>query len=492
MNPSTRRKVITAGCVAVVVVAGVAVFHGGGKNDNLVTTTMADVGPLEVGGEVRSAGVQVGTVKSISLVNNQARVTLAVDSGVLPLHVDATITLRPINILGEDYIDLNAGTDSKPFATSNDIPMSRTRVAGTIQDLLSTFQAPTAAALGTVVTAAGEGLDGNGANTAKTLETLTGSMDLAQKLGGLLSAQNESLSQLVGAADPIAAALATKGGSSLDSLIGSTTSVLNAVTTQQEALKATLDQLPATLASAQSTLAQFGGVADQAAPAVAAIRPLTDNLSSVVTELDGFTKSANPALSSLPPLLSEASSLLDQAAPVVAALRQSAPGLVRTTASLRPISDQLLEKNIDGLMAFVRKWALSTNGYDGLSHYFRGVVYVSPSVLNQLLTSLLPSGISLGGATIPLSGVTAPLSGLTSSLTGTLGSTLSGLVSGTPLGSLTTGLSSPGGLLGALLNPSASSSGTKAKAAPQSSGADVLGLTSTQEQSMLSQLFGGQ
>ena len=35
-------------------------------------------------------------------------------------------------------------------------------------------------------------------------------------------------------------------------------------------------------------------------------------------------------------------------------------------------------------MDFVRKWALSTNGKDSLSHYFRGVVYLTPTALNSI------------------------------------------------------------------------------------------------------------
>lgn len=471
MSPTIRKRVVATGGAMAIALAGVVAFSGGGA-ENLVTVQLADAGPLEVGDEVRAAGVEVGTVKSVSLVGGSAKVVLSVASGVLPLHDDASVTLRPINILGEDYIDLNPGTASRPFSASASIPAARTRVAGTVQDLISTFQAPTAAGLASVVTTAGEGLNGNGGNVSKVLEQLTGTMQLAQKLGDLLSQQNGSLSQLVTSADPVAAAIATKDGARLDSLVGSTTDILNAIASQQDALKATLDQLPQTLVSGRRTLEQFAGVADQATPALASLRPLTGNLSSVVDELQGFTNAANPALASLPAVLNEASALLDQAAPVVAALRQSGPGLARAAANLNPVSDQLLERHIGGLMGFVKKWALSTNGSDGLSHYFRGVVYVTPTELNSLLTSLFPSGLNLGTASgAKPSTASGGVSGLTSGLTNLLGGTLSGL-SGTT--------SQLGGLVNGLLG------GKSTQNSPSATG-----LSSTQEHSLLSQLLGG-
>src|SRR3546814_19313411 len=36
-------------------------------------------------------------------------------------------------------------------------------------------------------------------------------------------------------------------------------------------------------------------------------------------------------------------------------------------------------------MAFVRKWALSTNSRDNSKHYFRGLFHVTPKALNMLL-----------------------------------------------------------------------------------------------------------
>ncbi|MFC7501316.1 MlaD family protein [Nocardioides sp. GCM10030258] len=465
-----RRSAV--GVTAVAVVAAGLVLSGGDNDANQITTTIADAGQLEKGAEVRSAGVRIGQVSDIVLVGDKARLTIDVNDGVLPLHDDATLTMRPVNVLGENYIDLDAGSDKAAFADSTVIPEERTSVAVTLQDVLNTFEDPTAAGLASLVTTLGEGLDDNGAELAKALKVLAPAMQDTGKVGAILSEQNEVLASLVKATDPVTAALAADGGKTLDSLVESTRDTLAALGDQQVALEATLRELPGTLLAAQRTLGRFGATARAGTPTLKALRPLTGDLEDVVEELRNFADSADPALASLKPVLDEADRLLDAAAPVVATLRQAGPDLASTAASLKPLSRALLDNHLQDVMDFVRKWALSTNGRDGLSHYFRGVVYVTPSTLSQLAQSLVPVGALPKGSAPAAKGNKAPnvLPGLPD-----LGKTVDGLLDG--LG---------GSLLGLL-----GKQPPKASASSATDPTSALGLTALQEQNLLGQLLGG-
>lgn len=462
-----RRGVI--GVTAIAVIAVGVMVTGGDDGPDQITTTIADAGQLEKGAEVRAAGVRVGQVSDIVLVDDKARLTIDVNDGVLPLHEDATLTMRPVNVLGENYIDLDAGSDKAAFTDSTNIPEERTSTAVTLQDVLNTFEDPTAAGLASLVTTLGEGLDDNGAELAKALKVLAPAMKDTGKVGALLSEQNDVLASLVEATDPVTAALAADGGKTLDSLVESTRDTLAALGNQQVALEATLRNLPATLASAQRTLARFGATARAGTPTLRALRPLTGDLDDVVKELRNLADSADPALASLKPVLDEADNLLDAAAPVVATLRQTGPDLASTAASLKPISRALLDDHLQDVMDFVRKWALSTNGRDGLSHYFRGVVYVTPSTLTQLAESLVPPGAVPNGTGAASGKSPNVLPGLPD-----LGGTVDGL-----LGSLD-------GLLG-LLGKQPPKASKQSSTDPTS----ALGLTAQQEQNLLGQLLGG-
>ncbi|NKQ54229.1 MCE family protein [Amycolatopsis sp. K13G38] len=414
-----RRSVIAVALTCTALTLGLTAASSGGSGPQVVVL-MNDAGPLEPGNEVRVSGVKVGAIDGIALEDGHARVTLSVDQGVLPLHRDASVTVRPVNLLGEDYVDLNPGSPDQPFAQQASIPLERSHFAVTLQDVLNTFHDPTASALAATVTTLGEGVDGAGPQAAAAIKALAPAMTDAQRLGDVLSGQNQVLGDLLGKLEPVSGALAADDGQTLAKLVQSTTQTLSAVAGEQNALDRTLTELPSTVATARQTLANLAGVADSAIPALRAIKPVTGNLSQVTDELQAFSDAADPALSALRPVLDHAEALLGQAAPAVAALRQAGPDLRGVAASAKPVAAQLLDQHLGDLMDFVRKWALSTNGRDGLSHYFRGVVYVTPQTLQDLAHSLLPA---VGGApaapgpqqapNLPLPpGGTQPLNGL--------------------------------------------------------------------------------
>lgn len=458
------KKTLTTLVVLALVALGFVLVRGSGEDGRTtLKVTMPDAGQLESGASVRGAGALIGTIASIKLDSRRhAELTLKLQKGVLPLHQDATLTVRPSNLLGEDYVDLDAGSDSAPFMTTDYLPAKQTAVATNVQDVLDTLDAPRGAQLAAVLTTLGEGLDGNGANAQKALAALAPAMKNTDALAKVLSAQNALLSRLVDTTDPVASALADDDGKTLDALVSSAEQLLGGVRDQQAALAATIEQLPATLSSAQRTLAKFGGTAAAARTTLHSIRPLTGNLSQVVDELQNFADSADPALASLKPVLAEADKLIRQAAPVVAQLRRSGPDLTTASRSLNPVSREVLDRNLQGVMDFVRKWALSTNGSDSLSHYFRGVVYLTPTALKSIAQSLIPPqlGIQLPGSATG----TTTKGGVLGGLSGLLGDTLGGLLGGKK---------------------------TRAGARSDDSSTSALGLTSTQEQNLVQQLLGG-
>jgi phospholipid/cholesterol/gamma-HCH transport system substrate-binding protein len=485
LTSKLRRTAILAVSGLLLVMLGVVALRGESDADQgrRLSATVADAGSLEEGSEVRASGVLVGQVSSIELVGDEARIELEVHDGVLPVHKDATLTVRPVNLLGENYIDLDPGSADAPFLERAEIPAKQVQTAVTLQDVLNTFEAPTAASLAAVVTTLGEGLHNNGGEVSAALKALLPAMENSEELGKILARQNKVLANLVSSADPVAAALADEDGRTLDRLLTSTERALGAIEVQETALEQTLLELPSTLVSAQRTLARFGGVAAEATPTVRALRPLTGDLQTVVKELRAFADAADPALASLEPVLRRADQLLTQAAPVVAGLRKAGPDLRRSAASLRPVGRELLDENLYGVMEFVRKWALSTNSRDGLSHYFRGVIYVTPTTLNSLLTSLIPSHVISPNQPSPGDGQPTPDGPLPDVLP-------DGVL---PDGVLPEDLSGLDGILGGLLGKGHTSADTPDRtSSPSDDRTSALGLTATQEQRLIGQLLGGQ
>lgn len=387
--------------VALVLVAA-ALSTAAGDNDDSkqVVGYFKDVSPLEVGSEIRAAGVKVGEVQSIDLEDGRARVVMDVDAAVFPIHEDARLSIRPINLLGENFIELQPGSAGKPVLEGA-IPVERTGSIVTLQGVLDTVDDPTSTALAALVSELGAGVDGNGDEMAAAIKALAPAMQNVDRLGDVLRSQNKVLGQLLKSADPMATAISGKEGERLDALVAQTRNLLVALGSEQQGIRDTVAELPATLKEARTTLSALDRVATTTAPTLAAARPVTDDLQQIAGEIQDFTVYATPAFASFDGVFAEADKLIKQAAPMVTALRKVGPEIEGVAEGLVPAGDQLLDKHLGDLMAFVRKWALSTNGRDAVSHYFRGVFHVTPASLQALIDGapLQPSKKSAPPAT---------------------------------------------------------------------------------------------
>lgn len=387
MNRTVLRRL---GLVAVVVLllggVGLVIVLNQPKTPR-ITAIVADASGVTLGFRVRAGGVDVGQIGDVYVEGNKARLMLDVDPSVFPLHQDATARIRSASLLGEAYLEVDTGSPTAPVLDPPVIPESRTSAAVTLPDVLNAADNPTSTALASLVTSLGESVQGAGPDTSAALKALRPALERTDETAAILNKQNAVLNQLVDRTQPIVDGLAGDSGRSLDGLLTSAEQTLRVTAQQRQDLEATLTELPSTVTSARRTLGQLAGTADAATPTLKSIRPVTDNLPQIVDELKRLADSADPAVASLPPVLDRAQVLLDRAAPVVDELRQAGPDLRNTAAGLKPVGQNLLDRkeHLVDLMDFVAQWSLSTNGRDGLSHYFRGVVFASPDAIEELL-----------------------------------------------------------------------------------------------------------
>ena len=97
-----------------------------------------NVGGLKPKAAVRSAGVVVGRVESISFDDKsfQARVTMAMESRyVFPK--DSSLKVLTSGLLGEQYLGMEPGADTKSLAAGDTI--SNTQSAVVLENLISQF-----------------------------------------------------------------------------------------------------------------------------------------------------------------------------------------------------------------------------------------------------------------------------------------------------------------------------------------------------------------
>ncbi len=87
----------------------VELFGGGGYP---VIANFPSVGGLKAGSNVEIAGVEVGRVETIRLVNDEAQVVLRINNGVT-LQDDSIASIKTKGLIGEKYIRISPGGSDK-------------------------------------------------------------------------------------------------------------------------------------------------------------------------------------------------------------------------------------------------------------------------------------------------------------------------------------------------------------------------------------------
>jgi phospholipid/cholesterol/gamma-HCH transport system substrate-binding protein len=349
-----------------------AVRAGDGRPAHIeVVAEMADAGAILAGNDVRVDGILAGQVKKIELVDNKARLTLRLSGDFAPVHRDATVAVRPVSLLGERFVDLDRGSAAAPALPDGGlIPATQTRRSVDLDEVLSAVDQPTGDALKAMIVGLGGGLAGRGADAARALQTLGPALEDTAGLLNLLNGQNALLQQLIDRAQPALSALGADRGARLDQLMTSTKGLLDTTAASAPALAASLNRLPGALATARAAFVELAGLAGTTTPLLASLRPLTGDLSGFAADLKSFADAAGPALASLDPVLAKGQELIDAARPPVAGLA-AAGGDIKGVARAARGTVAPLPVDLANLLDFVRNFALTTSGSDGISHYLR-------------------------------------------------------------------------------------------------------------------------
>lgn len=434
---TSKVRLVLIVLVAVLGTSGAASALSANDSDDtlLIVAEFSDASPLLVGSDVKVSGVRVGQTVSMNVVNGIAHVGLELEPTALPVYRDARATIRPVSLLGERFVDLDRGSPDQPVLSDGDvIGTSRTGQNVDLDQVLNALDNSTSASLEALITTLGAGMEGNGKNLDAAVRKLAPAMAHTDRLVRVLHEQNSLLNNVIDDAVPVAKALAKDNGSAMDELMSSADKLLGTTARQQRQFDQSLAEMPETLRVVRSTLNELTAAANQTTPTLAALRPTTDSLSVMSQELHGFSTSADQALTSADPLLEKATAMVEQARPVVAALRRSGPDMNAVTKAGAPLARELSVHFEDVMMA-LRNWALTTNGRDGLSHYFRGLAVVSPESFAGLLPSqpeenpgpilkpkptlpALPKLPGLGVDGKPLEGLLAPSSSPDGGVTG--------------------------------------------------------------------------
>jgi virulence factor Mce-like protein len=256
-----RSRYVRLGTAVVVLAAGIIV----GVNVTRASATYplnavySSAPGLFPGAAVDVLGVPVGTVTSVTNVQNQVDVVMQVRAGT-KIPAGAFASLVAPEVLGQPDVDLNPGYTGGPQLGADDtIPESRTTVPVSTDQLLKqlqrTLNALNPRAVGDLITNLAQDLDGQGAGLNQLIASAAGTIqllankgdDLGQldgtlaQLTGTLDSDTSQITQLVNAYDTVSTVIAQHSGQLNDAitqLSGASTALVTLLTPNLQPLEA--------------------------------------------------------------------------------------------------------------------------------------------------------------------------------------------------------------------------------------------------------------
>jgi phospholipid/cholesterol/gamma-HCH transport system substrate-binding protein len=280
------------------------------------------------GQTVQIAGVDVGDITKVDLVDGQAVVTMKIRRKYTPIHKDATALLRPKTGLNDMIVQLDPGTRGGGDAPEGwSIPIAQTQPNVNADEVLAALDGDTRNYLQMLVGGAGEALKDNGRQLSATLKRFEPTGSLTARLNGALATRQANIRRSIHNFRLLAQALGDKD-TQLAQLVDSSNRVFRSFARQDQNLRAALQELPGTLDATNTALTKAGGMAKELGPTLEALRP--------------GARALGPSLAATRPFLRESTPIVrDQlrpfardARPVVKVLRPTARDLSKITPDL--------------------------------------------------------------------------------------------------------------------------------------------------------------
>ena len=351
-----------------------------------VRAEFRDAAGLRPHSAVKIGGVPVGTVADLRVVDHHlALAVLKVDRAVAPVGRDARAVIRPANLIGEKFVDLQPGDRSHPLPGGALITLRRTSTPIELDDLIDTLDAPTRIRLGILIRESGIAMTGRGRDFAALLQQMPPALDSSRRLVDAFADDNRALGQMVEASDRVVSRIAGERRA-MGNLVDQTTGALETAASRRRNLGETVTRAPAALAQLRTTLHHLDAAGARLAPAARGLQRSAPSLAATLQAIPGFASAAVPMLATARTAAPSLDRLGREARPVVARLHPTATAL----ASYASASDELsktFDKGMPDFMAMMEGWARAIQTRDGLGHIFRTQVVLTDALVKSLLAN---------------------------------------------------------------------------------------------------------
>ncbi len=287
----------------------------------------ADATNLTGGSSVRIAGVPVGKVVGVKAAGGRFEATIELKRRYSPIRTDARAITRIKTLLGETFVELTPGSPTAPaLVEGGTLAQQNIGEPQAIDQVLGAFDAQTRKEFKDFLSDFSIALKDRGQDLNATLGNAAPTTQELDRLVTTLDAERPAVKALIRDAGTALTAVGQRSADVQD-LVRSGSAVLGSTAARNAALEATVRALPPFLGKTRNALTVLGGVADEAAPTLATLRPVAPLV--------------RPALQSATALAPQLTGTFRDLSPVLDAAVAALPALRRTLKAAQPLLGQL-------------------------------------------------------------------------------------------------------------------------------------------------------
>ena len=372
-----------------------ALLPGGGRDEALrYTIELDNAFGMVVGGDVRIAGSNAGTIADIRLDERTKKALVDVDLTATqfgPLRRDAFCETRPQSPLGEHFIDCRPGTSKQALPDGARVKVERT--ASTIPpDLIANvMRLPYRQRFRLILNELGAGLAGRPEDLNAALRRAVPALRQTSGLLRILARHDRVIRDLTANADTVIGELA-RNRRDVGRFVVEARNTASTSAERADDLATNWRKLPRFLGELTPTMAALGETATEQRPVLQDLSAAAPDLEEFLGRSADFAEVTRPAISELGETAKVGEPAARAARPQVAQLREYAQPLTDLAPNLRIVLEDFSDparaveadprspggKGYSGaqaLLQYIFNQTLVNNGYDELGHMVRAGIF---------------------------------------------------------------------------------------------------------------------
>ncbi len=379
--PRVRRASPLARGIAVggfgIVVLIIVILLLGGSGSTTYYLLFPEGYDLVRGDTVQVGGVPVGSVTNIALTHDyKARVTIQVDSSLVPLHhgTVAQVRVPSLSSVANRYVELEPGPNNyQPYAAGATLPANAAKTVTDLDQLFNTLNPQTRKGLQQFIQGTAEQYEGEGRQLGESSEYFAPAfLAIDHDFAELVRDQPTFTHFLVETAKATTTIAAHQG--QLSELIENANHTFLAIGSEQTQLREGLKELPRALQQGDKTFAELPSTFAALEQLVVASRPTTKPLTLLLERLRPLLNTATPAVHNFALAINRPgpnNDLTDLALALPAlahALESTSPATVQASKESVPITAFFGPYTPD-LAGTLRTFGQAGSFYDADGHY---------------------------------------------------------------------------------------------------------------------------